>query len=94
LTQAHVGETSTIFSDFLPLVLLACLNELQSEPEKVDQFIKSEMIAVFSSVGHRIDIKDSCQFIFSFFGSVEKQLDVLLNSKNLPPAVVYGLVRL
>lgn len=81
LTLAHVGESPSIFADFLPLVLVCCLSELNSRD--CETYLYEEMVAVFSNVGHRVDIKDSCQFIFSFFANVEKQFNIIQKSRAI-----------
>jgi hypothetical protein len=71
LSLAHINdENPAIFGDFLPLLILCCMNEMSNEELKT--YIYDEIVAVFSSVGLRVDIRDSCQFIFTFFAGVEK----------------------
>ncbi|KAI6184566.1 Non-specific serine/threonine protein kinase [Aphelenchoides bicaudatus] len=82
LALSHCGDSNpAIFADFLPLLILCCLSDMS--PEQMKTYITNEMIAVFSSVGKRFDVKDSCQFIFTFFSGVEKHLDALIKEKSL-----------
>lgn len=53
------------------------------KPDEYNTLIYKEMVAVFSSVGLRADIKDSCQFIFAFFAGVEKHFNAVLASASL-----------
>jgi hypothetical protein len=52
-------------------------------PEESKTYIYKEMVAVFSSVGLRADIKDSCQFIFYFFANVEKHFIAIRAGNSL-----------
>jgi hypothetical protein len=77
--------SSSIYADFLPLVLLGCLIEMDGAKRR--EFLYNEMVAVFSSVDKRNDVKDSCQFIFSFFADVEKILTTASDDKKVKSPV-------
>lgn len=55
---------------------------------KIQHNIYDEIVAVFSSVGHRVDVKDSCQFIFSFFSNVEDYFFATQKSESLKDVIV------
>ncbi|KAI6234051.1 hypothetical protein M3Y99_00838700 [Aphelenchoides fujianensis] len=68
LTQAYTSENSFIYADFLPLEAL-----------RKATLIDNEVLALFSHLDLRADLKETCSFIFAFLSNVE----VVLKPRNV-----------